>query len=49
MMPGNVTFYTYRRRSPDQKVVIEVNVDAANKQSIRFSAKLLRIAEIKGD
>ena len=33
----------------NQKVVIEVNVDAANKQSIRFSAKLLRIAEIKGD
>ena len=33
----------------NQKVVIEVNVDAANKQSIRFSAKLLRIAEIVGD
>ena len=33
----------------NHKVVIEVNVDAANKQSIRFSAKLLRIAEIIGD
>jgi len=33
----------------NQKVMIEINIDAANKQSIRFSAKLLRIATIIGD
>lgn len=33
----------------NQKVIIEINIDAANKQNIRFSAKLLRIAKIVGD
>ena len=33
----------------NQKVIIEINIDAANEQSIRFSAKLLRIAKIVGD
>ena len=33
----------------NQKVSIEINIDAANKQNIKFSAKLLRIAEIIGD
>ena len=32
-----------------QKVTIEVNVDAANRQNIKFSAKLLRIAKIIGN
>lgn len=33
----------------NQKVVIEINIDAANKQNLRFSAKLLRIAKIVGN
>ncbi len=33
----------------NQKVTIEINIDAANKQNIRFSAKLLRIAKIIGE
>jgi len=32
----------------NQKVIIEINIDAANKQNIKFSAKLLRIAKIVG-
>jgi len=32
-----------------QKVSIEVNIDAANRQNIKFSAKLLRIANIVGN
>ncbi|WP_455206805.1 YfiR family protein [Kaarinaea lacus] len=31
-----------------EKVIIEINIDAANKQNIKFSAKLLRIAKIVG-
>jgi hypothetical protein len=32
----------------NQKVIIEINIDAANRQNIKFSAKLLRIAKIVG-
>lgn len=33
----------------NQKVIIEINIDAANEKNIRFSAKLLRIANIVGN
>ena len=32
----------------DEKVTVEINIDAANEQNIRFSAKLLRIAKLYG-